>query len=257
MCPGTWTPERIGRSGVPVWRVDARSPRYVKAVSEDGPAGADVLIAELHGAAERGEWLRAKGFPCAEVVDVGAREGWHYLVTAAVAGRTLAEAWPAGRRRAVIAGLAEFTRALHAIPVSDCPFRRDLNIMIPAAIAAVEAGAVDEDDFDDERRGLAAGQVLAELLGTRPASEDLVVCHGDLCLPNVLADPATGRITGVVDLGRLGVADRHQDLALATRSLGPVNDQYGPEAPADFLVAYGIPADPAMTEFYRLLDEFF
>ncbi|HEY7816158.1 MAG TPA: phosphotransferase, partial [Nakamurella sp.] len=90
-----------------------------------------------------------------------------------------------------------------------------------------------------------------------PTTEDPVVCHGDLCLPNVLADAHTGRITGVIDLGRLGVADRHQDLALATRSLGPANPQFGPDAAQVFLTAYGLPVEPALLAFYRLLDEFF
>lgn len=240
-----------------MWRVDGRSPRYVKAVYADGSVGTDVLVAELQGEAERTEWMRSQGFPCADVVDLGDSGGWHYLVTTGVPGRTLAQPWPAASHRELIAGLAEFARALHTVPVSTCPFRRDLATLLPAASAAAAAGTVDEADFDDERRGRSVDEVLSELLATRPAGEDLVVCHGDLCLPNVLADPDTGRITGVVDLGRLGVADRHQDLALATRSLGPINNQYGPAAAADFLVAYGAAADPELMEFYRLLDEFF
>lgn len=229
----------------------------MKAVSEDGPAVTDVLIADLYGEAERGEWLRASGFPCAEIIDVGERGGWHYLITTAVPGRTLAEAWPVGMRPALVAGLAELARALHDLPAESCPFRRDLAVTIPAAVAAVAAGIVDEDDFDDERAGLSAEKALAELLATRPASEDLVVCHGDLCLPNVVADPATGRITGLVDLGRLGLADRHQDLALATRSLGPINAQYGQNAAGDLVAAYGGSVDPGLIAYYRLLDEFF
>ena len=106
----------------------------------------------------------------------------------------------------------------------------------------------DLDDLDEERRGWTLDRLVAELLATRPADEDLVVCHGDLTLDNVLFDPDTGRATGLIDAGRLGVADRWMDLALATRSLGPAADRY--------LARYGIAPDPAKLAFYRLLDEF-
>ena len=86
-----------------------------------------------------------------------------------------------------------------------------------------------------------------------------MVCHGDACLPNFLADPETLEITGMIDVGRLGVADRHLDLALATRSIADtsLNPSYGPAAADALLAAYGREVDPWRLDFYRLLDEFF
>jgi kanamycin kinase len=78
-----------------------------------------------------------------------------------------------------------------------------------------------------------------------------VVCHGDLCLPNVIVDPRTSTVTGVIDVGRLGVADRYADLALITRSLSAAQAER-------FLTGYGAgPVDASRMAFYRLLDEFF
>lgn len=45
-------------------------------------------------------------------------------------------------------------------------------------------------------------------------SDDMVVCHGDPCMPNFMVDPKTLQCTGLIDLGRLGTADRYADLAL-------------------------------------------
>ena len=49
--------------------------------------------------------------------------------------------------------------------------------------------------------------------------EVLAVTHGDWCLPNVVVDPEKLTVTGLLDTGRMGRADRYTDLALMNRSL--------------------------------------
>ena len=110
-----------------------------------------------------------------------------------------------------------------------------------------------KDDFDAERRGWSAAQVWNELHRTRPAGEDLVLTHGDACLPNLILNGEY--LEGFVDVGRLGIADRHADLSLAHRSL---MFNLGPEMAERFLDVYGRELlDPAKLEYYRLLDELF
>ena len=149
--------------------------------------------------------------------------------------------------------LADALRGLHVLPVAACPFDQRLASRLQAAQARVEAGLVDADDFDDERLGQSAQQVFAELCSTRPDHEDLVVSHGDACLPNLMA--VEGRFSGFIDCGRLGVADRYQDLALAARSL--VHNFGDTCWVAPLFRRYGVVADERRLAFYRLLDEFF
>ncbi|MCO1655645.1 APH(3') family aminoglycoside O-phosphotransferase [Pseudonocardia humida] len=248
----TWSSVTDGLSGALVWRLHGPSELFVKVAgaSPHLDSGFDVR-AEV----ERTRWLAGRGIPVPEVVDAGTTGAEHWLITTAVAGLPAAHAWSAEQVPAVVDALADLTRTLHALPVEACPFDRSLSVTASAARHAARAGLLDLDDLDDERAGWTAEELLAELEATRPDDEDLVVCHGDLTFDNVLLDPATATVTGLIDLGRLGRADRCADLALLTGELAGTN---WPGAVERFLHRYGGPApDPARLAFYRLLDEFF
>jgi kanamycin kinase len=128
------------------------------------------------------------------------------------------------------------------------------------ACRAVEEETIDLLDLDDERAGWTSSQLWDAVVAARPSTEDVVVCHGDLCPPNIVIDPKDLSVAGLIDIARLGTADRYADLALATRSISSeiLNPQYGPEYAERFLTRYGEETlDHARVDFYRLLDEFF
>lgn len=238
-----WTAITTGKSGSSVWRLDGPSLLYVK-------HGRDVA-----DEVERLHWLAQHDIPVPKVVDVGT----DWLVTTALSGRPAHEPWPAADRNRVVDAVADLTKQLHALPVDACPFDHTLAVAVPAAFANAREGRVDLDDLDDDRAGWSAAELIAALAAAEPPEEDLVVGHGDLCLPNVLINPHTLRATGFVDVGRAGRADRYNDLAIITRSLGADgrNAQFGPDAADRFLIRYGAPRDDDRFAFYRLLDEFF
>jgi aminoglycoside phosphotransferase len=234
-----WEPVAGGKSTARVHRRDG-------IIRKIGPGAA--------AEAARLEWLAQAGIPVPKVIEVAD----DFLLMTEVSGQTAAAPWPESLRGKVIDGLAGLARTLHGLPVAECPFDRTLGVTVPEAVVAVAAGIVDYGDLDAERAGWDSGQLLAELAATMPDSQDIVVAHGDLCVPNVLFDTETGRLTGVIDVDRLGRADRYVDLAITTRSLSSeLNPQYGLWAAERFLIAYGIDRpDLAKMEFYRLLDEF-
>ena len=98
-----------------------------------------------------------------------------------------------------------------------CPFDQTVAAQIACALQRVAHGMVDEADFDEERLGRTAQELLTELDAWRPVGESRALTHGDPCLPNVLFDK--GQFVGFIDCDRVGVADPYQDLALAARSI--------------------------------------
>ncbi len=241
-----WEGETIGCSTAAVFRLTANGHPVLFAKTEPaGPHG------ELPDEAARLRWLSANGVACPEVLAETREAGRDWLLLSAIPGRDLVSSPHLDPGR-IVAIAADALRALHRLDAATCPFDRRLERSIALAHARVRAGLIDEDDFDDERLGRSAVDLFEELQEHRPHDEDLVVTHGDACLPNLIADD--GRFAGFVDCARAGVADRHQDLALAAWS---IRHNLGEAWVTPFLSRYGGVVDPGRLAFYRLLDEFF
>lgn len=205
-----WEPIATGESGHLVYRRD------------DGLAYAKLASfarsAELVGERQRLTWLEGRGVTCPELIDWRETENGACLVTSALPGlpaaalsaQELLQAWPS---------MAQQLGALHGLAIDRCPFDRGLTVMLDRAAAAVARNAVNPDFLPDEDKNRPASELLAQIVSDVPIRQyqedaDKVVCHGDPCMPNLMVDPRTLQCTGVIDLGRLGTADRYADLAL-------------------------------------------
>lgn len=246
-------PVGLGESGAHVWRCSGvgLSALYLKAAPVSAQLGLDQE-------AECMRWLRGRGVPVPAVREYLRLGDTEYLLAESSDGvPASAPEWSLDGRR-VATALGRGLARLHATDATDCPFDRRISRKLDEAALRLAAGRVREDDFDEMRLGRDPADLLAELRTLVPAQEDLVLVHGDFCLPNVfLAEEASGelRVAGLIDCGRAGVGDRHQDLALAIRSLV---HNLGSDTVSPFLHAYGDPApDPHALEFFTALDEFF
>jgi streptomycin 3"-kinase len=216
-----WFAVRTGESGDKVYR------------RSDGTAFAKVAgqgrQAELGGERDRLLWLEERGVPCPRVLDwqeVGA-----CLVTSAVPGvpaNELSEddlfaAWPS---------IVDTVGALHRLDPLDCPFERGLGRMLERARDVVARCAVNPDFLSEADRSVPPATLLARLESELPMrledeAREMVVCHGDATMPNLMVDPATLQCTGFVDLGRMGTADPYADFALI---LANANETWTSEA---------------------------
>ncbi|MGO7331995.1 APH(3')-II family aminoglycoside O-phosphotransferase [Rhizobium leguminosarum] len=239
--------DALGRSAASVFRLEALGlPTLYLKVEQAGP------FVELADEAARLRWLQTSGLPCPDVIAEDSDGVHNRLLISALPGSDLTSAsalTPPARVELLAIALLD----LHRLPIASCPFDHRLERRVAAAKARMQAGIVDETDFDETRVGKSAEALFAELESGKPSREDLVVIHGDACLPNFVASEEG--FSGYIDCSRLGVADRYQDIALACRSIA---HNFGEALVQPFLDRYGMPAtDPARLAYYQLLDEFF
>lgn len=244
-----WTRNTIGEAGSTIYRLHGKADAPDLFLKHGKDAVADDINAEM----ERLRWL-ARHVPVPVIVHFACTPDQAWLLMTAVPGRTayqVLEAHP-DLRLAVVDALAMFLRQLHAIPVNECPFNSVHAYRLTCARARIDSGLVEEDDFDEERKDWTAEQVWEAMQGLLPLTPDPVVTHGDFSLDNLLIDD--GKVAGCIDTGRVGIADRYQDLAIIWSCLG----EFGAPLQERFLKQYGI-ADPERDklQFHLLLDELF
>lgn len=247
-----WETVAGGESGASLV-YDRGTQRYAKVVSSE-------RVAELAAERDRCVWISQTAVPSVPVLDWRQTDVGACLVTQAVLGvpaseldaQALLKAWPS---------LAGAVRALHDLATDRCPYDRSLAWMMPLARASVVEGRVVADFLPVALQGTPPAQILEQIereLPVRVAQEraDLVVCHGDLCLPNILVDPDAGRVKALIDVGRLGTADLYGDIALLLATAGETwpDEAIARQADQQFARLYGTQLDPERQDFYLRLD---
>jgi len=229
-------PIEIGASGANVIRV-RRGDRSTW-IEKRGAA------AEIRAEAAVLKWC-ADRLPVARLIEH--REG--VMITSELPGVTLAEV----SLENAVNVLVEALDLMHALPVENCPFSASWNVRLHEAEQRIEAGLVDEADFDGENLGRSAADILEELKSFPPPPDVACFTHGDACLENFLS--LGGTISGIVDMGRAGITHPAQDWALALRSVG---SRFGPNGRQ--MLRQRLPIDCTNEDLLRrflLLDECF
>jgi streptomycin 3"-kinase len=247
-----WVPTPGGESGAAVFH-DRAGKRYAKVVAPDH-------VEELAAERDRTDWLESTHVPSAVVLDWRASDVGACLITRAVPG-VPADQLGSGALRAAWPSVVETVRILHTLPVGQCPFDRRLARVMPAARATVAENRVKVGFLPLSLQHTPPLQILRQLEAELPGREaqegaQLVVCHGDLCLPNILIDPVTDDVTGLIDLGRLGTADPYADITLLLATAWTIwpDDDAARRAEHEFVTWYGADLDPDRLDFYSRLD---
>lgn len=252
----TFEIDEIGRSESKVYRVSNENTVYFL------KTGTSI---ELLREANILRWLKGR-VPVPEVVsyvcerpEEGSNEkARYYILMTAAPGIMVCENITGDEneenRLETVRVLAEGIKLMQGIDISECPFDRSLNNELAAALYNIENNLVDMDDFAEN--SFKSPVHLYNYLCDNRFPEELCFSHGDFCLPNIFKN--NGRISSFIDLGRGGIADKWQDIALCVRSL-----RYNfSDRPTDkyvdlFFEHLGIEPNEKKIEYYILMDELF
>ncbi len=205
-------------------------------------------------------WLKGR-LPVPDILCAVSQDGYHYLLMSRVEGEMACCDRLLAQPERLVRLLAQGLRRLWRVPTADCPSNNDLNAKLCMAEQRVADGLCSTEDAEPGTYGPGSfsspKELLAWLKGNRP-NQQLVFTHGDYCLPNLFVKGE--RISGFIDLGRSGLADPYQDIALCYRSLLYNLTQAGQDwhrYVSLFFQELELTPDWEKIRYYILLDELF
>ena len=245
------------------------------AVDDIGMSGNQVLIfedmvlkieetsASVQNQVEMMRWLEGK-IPVPQVLAHKVENEKSYLLMSRMGGEMSCDTYYLEHPQILLEALACGLKMLWEVDVRDCPRIRDLDAVLEEARVRVKSHLVDMEDAEPEtfgEGGFENSEQLLEWLENHCPSFEPVLSHGDFCLPNIFLE--NGNVKGFIDLGKTGVGDKWNDIALCYRSLkhnfdgtygGNVYEDFSPDMLFEKL---GINPDWDKIKYYLLLDELF
>lgn len=233
----TWTEDVVGLSGSFV----ALSQDYVLKVSEVS----EEALHEIHNYRHLGHLGL---FP--DIIHTTITPRHCVLIMKRINGVTL-DGMP---NSAILPLMIKIYHHLQRIPLQATMIDQRLSVRLALAKQLVEAGEVDVDWWDEDlhQGRFETPQALYDYLNMHRPVENLHFCHGDLTFENILISDQDG--FRLIDVGRSGLADPYQDLALLIRSARYRLEGIDLESMEK---ALGITLDRFKLDYYLLLDELF
>lgn len=209
------------------------------------------------------KWLNGK-IPVPKIICQEQQDDMSYLLMSRIQGKMSCDTYYLEHPHELTSLLAEGLQMLWRVDISDCPYERGLVEELKQARYNVEHGLVDVSRCEPEtfgENGFASPMHLLEWLEEHQPACEPVLSHGDFCLPNIFLQD--GRISGFIDLGDAGIAEKWKDISLCYRSLkhnfdGTFGGKVYPDFRPDMLFEkIGIVPDWEKLHYYILLDELF
>ncbi|NLY44578.1 MAG: aminoglycoside 3'-phosphotransferase [Tissierella sp.] len=198
------------------------------------------------------EWLQHR-LLVPEIIYFKSYNDLDYLLMSEIQGEMLCSDYFLDNPEKSVRLLADGIKMLQSIPIEDCPFDNNLNIKLEEALFNIENNLVDMDDWEENNRFETPLELFEYLKQNQPKESSLSFTHGDYSLPNIFGKD--NKISGFIDLGRGGIADIYQDIALCVRSL---KHNYETEDYTGLFFRHlGIQPNCQKVEYYILLDELF
>ena len=110
-------------------------------------------------------------------------------------------------------------KTLWKVDISNCPIDQRLSFKLAQIEYDLSHGNIDISNADpstfNENNFKNPSHLLQWLHENKPKENDLVFSHGDFCPENIFG--VGEKVTGFIDLGRSGIADKWMDISLCYR----------------------------------------
>jgi kanamycin kinase/aminoglycoside 3'-phosphotransferase-3 len=206
-------------------------------------------------------WLQGR-LPVPEIIEEVFVDGNRFLLMSRIPGSNLCNAAVLDDQERLAEIVADGLKRMWAVDVSTCPTDRTLDAKFREIEAGIRSGSITMDNARQEETygpsGFRSPAALFDWLVKNRPAEETVLSHGDYCLPNIFCDDAG--LTGYIDLGYAGVADKWVDIEMVAWSMwANSTGQFGGKV-REFdrnmlFTALGMEADAQMIRYYSLLGE--
>lgn len=209
------------------------------------------------------QWLKDR-LPVPQVISYARENGKSYLLMTRIEGNMSCEDVYMQNPQHLTKLLADALGVLWQTDITGCPCEWGVDRKLKMAEYWVEHDMVSMENVEPDtygEGGFSSPKELYQWLATHKPPEEPVLSHGDFTLPNLIFEGDI--LKGYIDLGRMGIADKWQDIALCYRSLlhnyegkygGKKYEGYCPDMLFEQL---GIEPDWEKIRYYMLLDELF
>lgn len=165
------------------------------------------------------EWLESK-IPVPKILYFQKIDGVNYLLMSRIEGKMACEKELLTNPNRLVELLCDGLKMLWNVDIANCPINNSIDNKLRQAEIRVNSNQCSIEDAEPATYGPNGFENPKELLQwlkeNRP-KEKLAFSHGDYCLPNIFIK--NDKVSGFIDLGRSGMADIYQDIALCYRSL--------------------------------------
>ncbi len=208
------------------------------------------------------KWLQNK-LPVPKLIESCSAYGYNYLLMSKLEGRMSCDEYYLKNPEELVRLLADGLKMLWKVDISDCPYINDAENKIKSSRLRIDKNLIDIDDFEPEtfsENGFKDVEELYKFLVDNKPNQELVFSHGDYCLPNIFFNNiknivSNHNVSGFIDLGNCGIADKWQDISLCVRSL---NHNLGTDAYTDLLFEeLEVKKDIDKIRYYILLEKLF
>ncbi|MBS4537276.1 aminoglycoside 3'-phosphotransferase [Clostridium sp. D2Q-11] len=196
------------------------------------------------------EWLQDK-IPVPKIHYFQIENGFQYLLTSKIQGEDALSKNIRRKPLILIKSVAQGLNKIHSIDIKKCPFDERIDYKLKL-IKDLHVNNINLNIGIKRGRNKNILELYDYLIKNKINNEDLVFTHGDYCFPNIIIKE--GEVSGFIDVGRSGIADRYVDLSLIIRSI-KINYRNN-RLVDEFIEEYGLDfIDNEKLKYYTYLDE--